>query len=276
VEPMANSLTTKEQYQFESNGETVTVEIDADGSLTFVDYDPTYDEALMEFKYPPTRAILLSALWEDSNTAEKFAACYSNDDFFMFDQWNILGDTEARIILSYSLESGERGSTAALGTGFNLEQRLRMATYHDDTNAISIFLAYYGGDGLTRHKKQELQAMLSPEDKCWLAHHSRRHGESEVLDLILESTDECKFRVLKDRTLLVCKKKRELAILNSITDDEMLARALCVIKHVDGQDFRDQAKRIQDRNWFNYVLQHSEAPEATMLLYEDRQMWRHT
>ena len=158
-----------EQHQFQSDGETVTVEIEenenGEKDLIFVDYNLTRDRAVLEFGYPPTRALILAALWEDPNRAQVFAVCYSNNDFYIFDQWCMLGNPEARLILSYSLDSAERGSVAALGVGFNPEQRLRMATHKDDPTSTSIFLAYYMGTGLPQEEKDRLQAQLSPKDK---------------------------------------------------------------------------------------------------------------
>ena len=60
--------TMTEQYQFKSGDRVVTVEIDDDGGLVFVDYDIEYDIAAIEFGYQPTTAALLSHLWTDPNT----------------------------------------------------------------------------------------------------------------------------------------------------------------------------------------------------------------
>ena len=260
-----------EQYQFQSNDETVTVEIEegADGAknLVFLDYDLEYDQAALEFQYPPTRALLLATLWEDPNRAQAFAVCYSNDDFYMFNQWCMLGDPEARFILSYSLHATERGSVAALGVGFSLEQRLRMATYGNDPDSISVFLAHYNGTALPQEEKDRLQAQLSPKDKRWLFLNSRTHEEKERFELLLGTTDECKLHVLKTRhrSSVTIKKKRELALLDSITEDETLARALCLVRFVRNYDYINQVKRIQDRQWVDYVLQNAPVAEAQML-----------
>jgi hypothetical protein len=258
-----------EQYQFQSDGETVTVEIEenenGEKDLIFVDYNLTRDRAVLEFGYPPTHALILATLWEDPNRAQAFSVCYSNDDFYIFDQWCMLGNPEARTILSYSLDSAERGSAAALGVGFSPEQRLRMATYGDDPVSISVFLAHYNGTDLPRGTRAELQAALPPADKCWLAWNSRNHNSNERFELVLEATDDCKLNVLKRTSLIVIKGKKELALLNSITNDETLARALCLVRFVRNYDYIDQVKRIQDRQWVDYVLQNAPFEVGQML-----------
>jgi len=263
-----------EQYQFQSDGETVTVEVeentDSTKNLVFLDYNLERDQAALEFGYPPTRALILAALWEDPNRAQAFAVCYSNDDFYMFNQWCMLGDPKIRVILSYSLDPEERSSVAALGVGFSLEQRLRMATYENDPRSISVFLAHYNGTDLPREERNRLQAQLSPEDRCWLAANSRNHDSNERFELVLESTDNCKLNVLKrlspiGTSLIVIKGKKELALLNSITNDETLARALCMVHFTRNYDYINQVKRIQDRQWVDYVLQNAPVAEAQML-----------
>jgi len=258
-----------EQHQFQSDGETVTVEIEenenGEKDLIFVDYNLTRDRAVLEFGYPPTKALLLATLWEDPNRAQAFAVCYSNDDFYMFNQWCMLGDPEIRVILSYGLDSAERGSVAALGVGFNPEQRLRVATYGNDPVSISVFLAHYRGTDLPRGTRAELQAALPPADKCWLAWNSRNHDSNERFELVLEATDDCKLTALKGTGLIVIKGKKELALLNSITNDETLARALCMVHFTRNYNYINQVKRIQDRRWVDYVLQNAPVTEAQML-----------
>ena len=269
---MANQVV--EQHQFQSEDETVTVEIeeDADGTwlsknLVFLGYDLERDQAMLELGYPPTKALLLATLWDDPHYATRFSVCYSNDDFYIFDQWCMLGNPEARLILSYNLDSAERGSVAAGGAGFSLEQRLRMATHGDDPTSISIFLAYYMGTDLLREEKDRLQAQLPPADKSWLFRNSRTHEEKERFELLLETDDNCKLDVLRSRgrSSVTIKKKRELALLNSITNDETLARALCMVRFTRNYDYINQVKRIKDRQWVDYVLQKAPVEEAQML-----------
>ena len=200
----------------------------------------------------------------------RFNACMDNSDFEAFDGFHRLGDSEARVILSYSMDPNDRGSVAAHGSGFTIEQRVQMATYKDSSEAVATLLMHYSLPGhefkanLPRHLKATLYKYLTPEDKWLVVLHSPLLDDNESLDLILGSGNEFRLAALKQRPFVI-KLKRELAILNSIDDDETLARALCFVKFVRNYDLINQVKRIKDRRWVNYVLENSGLEEAQML-----------
>jgi hypothetical protein len=272
VEPMADQVTN--QYQFRSDGQTVTVEITDDGNLVFIDHDLAYDIGSIEFGYKPTTAALLSELWGNSNPGFVFNACLEDSTFKAFNRYNRLENIEARIILSYSLEPYDRGAVASSGVGFTIDQRIQMATYKDSSESVMTFLVHYEPStaritkpDLTPQKRRELYKYLTPEDKWQVVLHAVYLDDSERFSLILECGNDAKLEALRHRPVIM-KHKREMYLLNSIDDDETLARALCFVRLIKGQDFKDQAHRVRDRKWFMHVVEYANEPEARLLRYE--------
>lgn len=248
------------QFQFESDGKTITVEVKNPSEygdfrdLIFLDHDIEYDIAFVAMGGNMSTAYLLHLLWYDTNfNAEVFSVCGKNIEFAVRLQeqyeWVRLNDVNARMILSLSITPNGRIPIILRGLDFTIDQRIAMLDGAEQDDIIE-FLTQYVGEDLLPERRYELESRLCPERMGALAfqvgYYSYRLHPDQFLRVLLNSTDD----VMADAMLEfghLMSYKENVTLLDVMTDENHIARVLPYTHHLTAYDVMRYAQKIKSR-----------------------------
>lgn len=233
------------RYTIRSNEEPIEIEVTDDGNLVFIDHEIEYDISMVEFGEEPSTAYLLWHLWY-KNREWAYQVAVDNITIVLGENgWYQLA-RDARVVLSLSFDPERRASVAISGLDFSIAERMFIVESIDNSRAVALFLSKYPGKDLIRSQRLQLEAMLDPEDKCWLANNAKQYiySDAEIIRLVIDSTDECRLDILSSMDISYVNEKN---IIAAIEDEWVLAQALCTVRAMDGHMVTGIAmKRLKD------------------------------
>ena len=272
------------QLQFDSNGETITAEVDerGGGELVILDEKLEWNDMLEAMGGQKTPLGLLNYLWNDPDVAAKtLDICLHRDEFTIGKgrgrQWYKLNDPDVRLVLSFHLPICDRIVVASSGDGYSIDQRLVMLTGMARMN-VAIFLAQYTGSDLLPYARRELEDTLDQDGIKHLIEHgdARIYLPGDRFDLIMRMNDAYKAYALGVYKWIT--KNQENALLASIESEPDLAAAL-MYSNLLPTEIMEHARRLKDpemRLYASRIIGSLSRAQREQLISEDerRQIFR--